>query len=100
MRSPSEMLVQTTWMQNDDLFNYHDSITPIDWESTLSKVYENESYTADQLVMVAILEFLCDSEDVEVSLDEISSLENHDRQAVLDALRAKWIGHDIQENLE
>lgn len=94
------MLVQTTWLADDPLFACHDSITPIDWEATLTKVYDSDAYSVEQLVMIAILEFLCDSDGAEVSLDEIAALPNEDRQAVLDALRAKWIGNEIQENLE
>jgi hypothetical protein len=51
------------------------------------------------LVLVAVLEFLCGSEMVEVSLDEIANLPELERQAVVDALRLKWSKVELQENL-
>jgi hypothetical protein len=49
--------------------------------------------------MVAVLEFLCGSEMVEVSLDEIANLPEMERRAVVDALRLKWSKVELQENL-
>jgi predicted DNA-binding protein YlxM (UPF0122 family) len=49
--------------------------------------------------MVAVLEFLCGSEMVEVSLDEIANLPEIERQAVAEALRLKWSKIEFQENI-
>jgi hypothetical protein len=51
------------------------------------------------LVMIAILEFLCGSDMVEVSLDEIAQLPELERNAVVEALRLKWSKVEYQENL-
>jgi hypothetical protein len=88
-------------MAEHKLFQNHDAVTPVDW----AKVWEildnidNPEFDADQLVMVAVLEFLCGSEMVEVSLDEIANLPELERQAVVDALRLKWSRVELQENL-
>jgi hypothetical protein len=101
MRTPSEQLVQTTWMAEHRLFQNHDAVTPVDWAKVWEIVdnIETPEFNADQLVMVAVLEFLCGSEMVEVSLDEIANLPELERQAVVDALRLKWSRVELQENL-
>ena len=101
MRTPSEQLVQTTWMAEHKLFNNHDAVTPIDW-AKVREVIDNldePEFDANQLVMVAVLEFLCGSEMVEVSLDEIANLPELERSAVVEALRLKWSKVEFQENL-
>jgi predicted DNA-binding protein YlxM (UPF0122 family) len=50
-------------------------------------------------VLIAVLEFLCGSEMVEVSLDEIANLPELERQSVVDALRLKCSKVELQENL-
>jgi hypothetical protein len=103
MRTPSEQLVQTTWMADHKLFTNHDAVTPVDWAKVWEVVdnIETPEFDADQLVLVAVLEFLCGSEMVEVSLDEIANLPELERQAVVDALRLKWSKvQTIQENLD
>lgn len=101
MRSPSEQLVQTTWMAEHPLFKNHDAVTPVNWAKVWEVVDDLEAseFNADQLVLIAVLEFLCGSEMVEVSLDEIANLPELERQAVVDALRLKWSRVEIQENL-
>lgn len=101
MRTPSEQLVQTTWMAEHNLFKNHDAVTPVDWAKVWEVVdnIDHPEFDADQLVMVAVLEFLCGSEMVEVSLDEIANLPELERQAVVDALRLKWSRVELQENL-
>ena len=101
MRTPSEQLVQTTWMAEHALFKNHDTVTPVDWAKVWEVVdnIDTPEFDADQLVMVAVLEFLCGSEMVEVSLDEIANLPEMERQAVVDALRLKWSKVEFQENL-
>jgi hypothetical protein len=101
MRTPSEQLVHTTWMAEHKLFQNHDAVTPVDWAKVWEVVdnIETPEFNADQLVMVAVLEFLCGSEMVEVSLDEIANLPELERQAVVDSLRLKWSRVELQENL-
>lgn len=101
MRTASEQLVQTTWMADHALFKNHDTVTPVNWAKVWEAVddLETPEFNADQLVMIAVLEFLCGSEMVEVSLDEIANLPELERQAVVDALRLKWSKVEIQENL-
>jgi len=101
MRSASEQLVQTTWMCDDPLFKNHDAVTPVNWEKVWASYSDTamELYGHNHLVLIAVLEFLCGSEMVEVGLDEIASLEEHERTAVLEALRVKWGNVQIQENL-
>jgi hypothetical protein len=101
MRTASEHLVQTTWMADNKLFANHDAVTPVDWAKVWEVVddIDNAEFDANQLVMIAVLEFLCGSEMVEVSLDEIANLPEMERQAVIDSLRLKWSKVELQENL-
>jgi hypothetical protein len=101
MRTPSEQLVQTTWMADHKLFANHDAVTPVNWAKVWEVVDDLEAseFNADQLVMIAVLEFLCGSEMVEISLDEIANLPEIERQAVAEALRLKWSKVEYQENL-
>lgn len=101
MKTPSEQLVHTTWMADHKLFANHDAVTPVDWAKVWDVVdnIDSPEFDANQLVMVAVLEFLCGSEMVEVSLDEIANLPEMERQAVVDALRLKWSKVELQENL-
>jgi len=101
MRTASEHLVQTTWMADNKLFANHDAVTPIDWAKVWEVVddIDNAEFDANELVMIAVLEFLCGSEMVEVSLDEIANLPEMERQAVIDSLRLKWSKVELQENL-
>ena len=101
MRTPSEQLVQTSWMGEHKLFSNHDAVTPVDWVKVWEVVddIDHAEFDANQLVMIAVLEFLCGSEMVEVSLDEIANLPELERQSVVDALRLKWSKVELQENL-
>ena len=101
MNTPSEQLVQTTWMADHKLFANHDAVTPVDWAKVWEVVdnIDEPQFDADQLVLIAVLEFLCGSDMVEVSLDEIANLPDMERQAVIDALRLKWSKVELQENL-
>ena len=102
MRTPSEQLVQSSWMCEHKLFANHDAVTPVDWPKVWEVVddIDHSEFDANQLVMIAVLEFLCGSEMVEISLDEIASLPEMERQAVVDALRMKWSKVQVfQENL-
>ena len=101
MRTASEQLVQTTWMAENKLFANHDAVTPVDWAKVWDVVddIDNAEFDANELVMIAVLEFLCGSEMVEVSLDEIANLPEMERQAVIDSLRLKWSKVELQENL-
>ena len=101
MRTASEQLVQTTWMADNKLFNNHDAVTPVDWAKVWDVVddIDNAEFDANELVMIAVLEFLCGSELVYVSLDEIAILPEMERRAVIDALRLKWSKVELQENL-
>lgn len=101
MKLPSEMLIRSTWMEHDPLFNYHDTITKLDWTAIINEVatFEQEKYSNDQCVLVGVLEYLCGIEDGFVTLDEVGRLPVDERQAVLDALKAKWIGTELQEDL-
>jgi len=101
MKTASEQLVQTTWMADNKLFNNHDAVTPVDWAKVWDVVddIDNAEFDANELVMIAVLEFLCGSEMVEVSLDEIAALPEMERRAVIDALRLKWSKVELQENL-
>jgi hypothetical protein len=88
-------------MAEHALFKNHDTVTPVDWAKVWEVVdnIDSPEFDPDQLVMVAVLEFLCGSEMVEVSLDEIANLPEMERQAVVDALRLKWSKVEFQENL-
>jgi len=101
MRTPSEQLVQTTWMAEHPLFKNHDTVTPVDWAKVWEVIdnIDEPEFDEHQLVIVAVLEFLCGSEMVEVSLDEIANLPEIERQAVAEALRLKWSKVEFQENL-
>jgi len=101
MKTPSEQLIQTTWMTDHKLFANHDAVTPVDWAKVWEVVdnIDEPEFDEHQLVLVAVLEFLCGSEMVEVSLDEIANLPDMERQAVVDALRLKWSKVELQENL-
>jgi hypothetical protein len=101
MRTPSEQLVHTTWMADHKLFQNHDAVTPVDWAKVWEVVdnIDEPEFDEHQLVIVAVLEFLCGSEMVEVSLDEIANLPEIERQAVAEALRLKWSKIEFQENL-
>jgi hypothetical protein len=87
-------------MSESPLFSNHDDLTPVNW----AKVWEalnvdNPQFDHHQLVLIAVLEFLCGSEMAEVSLDEVAALPELDRLAVIDALRTKWASVELQENL-
>jgi hypothetical protein len=100
MRTPSEQLVQTSWMCEHKLFANHDAVTPVNWDKVWEVIGEQESeFDHNQLVLIAVLEFLCGSEMVEVSLDEIANLPELERQSVVDSLRLKWSKVELQENL-
>jgi hypothetical protein len=101
MRTPSEQLVHTTWMAEHALFKNHDTVTPVNWAKVWEVIddIDHSEFDNNQLVIIAVLEFLCGSEMVEVSLDEIANLPELERQAVVDALRLKWSKVELQENL-
>ena len=101
MRTPSEQLVHTTWMAEHALFKNHDTVTPVNWAKVWEVIddIDHSEFDNNQLVIIAVLEFLCGSEIVEVSLDEIANLPELERQAVVDALRLKWSKVELQENL-
>ena len=101
MRIPSEQLVHTTWMAEHALFKNHDTVTPVNWAKVWEVIddIDHSEFDENQLVIIAVLEFLCGSEMVEVSLDEIANLPELERQAVVDALRLKWSKVELQENL-
>ncbi len=101
MRTASEQLVQTTWMADHKLFANHDAVTPVDWAKVWEVIddIDHSEFDNNQLVMIAVLEFLCGSEMVEISLDEIANLPEIERQAVAEALRLKWSKVEYQENL-
>ena len=101
MRIPSEQLVNTTWMAEHALFKNHDTVTPVNWAKVWEVIddIDHSEFDENQLVIIAVLEFLCGSEMVEVSLDEIANLPELERQAVVDALRLKWSKVELQENL-
>ena len=101
MRTPSEQLVQTTWMADHNLFQNHDTVTPVNWNKVFELLdnIEEPEFDHHQLVLIAVLEFLCGSDMVEVSLDEIAQLPELERNAVVEALRLKWSKVEFQENL-
>ena len=101
MRTPSEQLVQTTWMADHPLFKNHDTVTPVNWNKVFEVLddIDQNAFDNNQMIMIAILEFLCGSDMVEVSLDEIAQLPELERNAVVEALRLKWSRVEIQENL-
>ena len=101
MKTPSEQLVHTTWMADHALFKNHDTVTPVNWVKVWEVIddIDHSEFDENQLVIIAVLEFLCGSEMVEVSLDEIANLPELERQAVVDALRLKWSKVELQENL-
>jgi hypothetical protein len=88
-------------MADHKLFQNHDAVTPIDWAKVWEVIdnIDQPEFDEHQLVMVAVLEFLCGSEMVEVSLDEIANLPELERGAVVEALRLKWSKVEFQENL-
>jgi hypothetical protein len=88
-------------MADHKLFQNHDAVTPVDWAKVWEVIdnIDEPEFDEHQLVIVAVLEFLCGSEMVEVSLDEIANLPQIERQAVAEALRLKWSKVEFQENL-
>jgi hypothetical protein len=88
-------------MADHKLFQNHDAVTPVDWAKVWEVIdnLDQSEFDEHQLVIVAVLEFLCGSEMVEVSLDEIANLPEIERQAVAEALRLKWSKVEFQENL-
>jgi len=101
MRTASEHLVQTTWMADHYLFKNHDTVTPIHWDKVFELLdnIEQPAFNNHELVLIAVLEFLCGSDMVEVSLDEIARLPELERNAVVEALRMKYSKVELQENL-
>ncbi len=95
----TQSLIGTTWMADDPLLASHDSVTPIDWKSVYAKLFDGE-YSDEQMVLISVLSIIdqVDSMDT-VSLEEILDLNEHERLAVLDALRIQCEGIKHEENL-
>ena len=79
----------------------HDTVTPVNWNKVFEVLddIDQNAFDNNQMIMIAILEFLCGSDMVEVSLDEIAQLPELERNAVVEALRLKWSKVEFQENL-
>lgn len=94
-----QALIASTWMGDDELFSCYDTVTPIDWNSVYTKMY-NGDYNDKQMVLISVLSIIdqIDSMDT-VSLEEILNLDEHERLAVLDALRIFCGGVQLEENL-
>lgn len=90
MTTASEQLVRLTWLAEHQMFAVHDSATPVNWDAVWLAMTETTIFTEHQLVLIAVLEFLCGSDMAEVSLDEVDRLPELDRQAVLQALGIRW----------
>jgi DNA polymerase III alpha subunit (gram-positive type) len=95
----TQALIGSTWLADDELFACHDSVTAIDWRAVYSKLYAGE-YDEEQMVLISVLSIIdqVDSMDT-VSLEEILELGEHERLAVLDALRIHCDGIKLEENL-
>lgn len=93
MRSPAQTLISATWMHENPLFTNHDEFTPINWEA----VAEIEFSKTEQ-ILVYVLSYLsgfgCGPD-----LSSIDLLNDHDRSCVLEALKLKWSGVVLEENL-
>jgi len=96
MRTATEVLVQTTWMNDEGIFRNHDSIEPLDWEKIWAKI-EVHDYTADQMVMITFLGFLDGESDFDLFSAEL--LPQQDKHAILEALKIHWNAIEMQENL-
>ena len=96
MRSATEVLVQTTWMNDEGIFRNHDSVEPLDWEKIWAKI-ELHEYTTDQMVMIMFLGFLDGESDFDLFSAE--TMLQQDKQAILEALKVHWNCAEIQENL-
>jgi DNA polymerase III alpha subunit (gram-positive type) len=95
----TQALIGSTWLADDELFACHDSVTAIDWRAVYAKLYAGE-YDEEQMVLISVLSIIdqVDSMDT-VSLEEILELGEHERLAVLDALRIHCDGIKLEENL-
>lgn len=99
-RKATEILMQTTWMAEDRIFNCHDKVTDIDWELVDENIYEGR-YSQKEITLISVFAYLAGNEDLDsISLSDVGQLEQLERVAVLEALKAHWIGIEIQENLE
>ena len=96
MRTATEFLVQTTWMNDEGIFRNHDSIEPLDWEKIWQKI-EVHHYTADQMVLISFLGFLDGESDFDLFGAEL--LPQQDKIAILESLKIHWNATEIQENL-
>lgn len=93
MRSAAQTLIGTTWLNENHLFASHDEFNPIDWEQVADVDFEKT-----QQVLVNVLSYLagfgCGPDLLSIDL-----LNEHERHSVLEALKIKWAGVVLEENL-
>jgi hypothetical protein len=93
MRSPAQCLISSTWLAEDPLFANHDEFNPIDWEQVAEVNFDKS-----QQVLVNVLSYLT-SFGCGPDLLSIDVLNDHERSSVLEALKVKWAGVVLEENL-
>lgn len=93
MKTATETLIATTWLAEDKFFACHDKVTQIDWES-----FNVDDYTDEQVYLINVLSYLDDKNSF-VTLSDIGNLEENERNSVLEALKIKWSGIQMEENL-
>lgn len=99
-RKSTQILIGTTWLGEDSTFSYYDSVTELDWNLIEENMCEGK-YPQNEVTLISVLAYLAGYEDLEsISLADIGLLDQFERIAVLEALKAHWVGIEIQENLE
>jgi hypothetical protein len=93
VRSAAQTLIGATWLCENPLFVDHDDFNPIDWE----QVAELE-FTKTEQILVFVLSYLSGFGSGP-DLLSIDLLNDHDRTCVLEALKLKWSGVVLEENL-
>lgn len=93
MRSPAQCLIQSTWLEEHPLFANFDEFNPINWEA----VAEIEFSKTEQ-ILVFVLSYLAGFGSGP-DLLSIDLLNDHERTCVLEALKVKWAGVVLEENL-
>lgn len=98
MSKASEVLITTTWLNDDQLFCCHDEVTPINWDVVNDKVLRDDTYSDNQLTMISMLYYL-DGKGTGPLASDIGQLENNERISILEALKVHWAGISLEENL-
>jgi hypothetical protein len=94
----TEYLIRTTSLTENNLFNHHDKLSPLDWEKIWAW-YELNAVDESERILISFLAFLDGQTNFDLTEATDPSLSDDDRQAILEALRIDWLGVELQENL-